>query len=172
MEDLRYPIGPFQYEPAASRRDEWIRSIADTPERLKEAVAGLTPEQLETPYRLRGWSIRQVTHHLPDSHMNAYTRFKLALTEAEPTIRPYHEDRWAELIDGRTAPVNVSLELMKALHLRWVMLLESLADQDFARTFFHPELGIISLEKNTALYAWHGRHHVAQITSLRERMGW
>lgn len=172
MEDLRYPIGKFQYEPSAANRKEWIRQISKAPELLKDAIAGLKPDQLETPYRPGGWTVRQVAHHLPDSHMNSYTRFKLALTETEPTIRPYHEDRWAELIDGRTAPVEVSVDLLVALHVRWVILLESLTDQDFFKTFIHPDLGSISLEKNTALYAWHGRHHVAQILSLPKRMNW
>ncbi|MGB7620986.1 MAG: putative metal-dependent hydrolase, partial [Terriglobia bacterium] len=115
---------------------------------------------------------RQVVHHLPDSHLNSYIRFKLALTEEEPTIKPYREDRWAELVDARTAPIATSLSLLESLHSRWVMLLRSLSSKDLTRTFRHPELGIVSLEKNLCLYAWHGRHHVAHITSLRERLRW
>ncbi|HKG22797.1 MAG TPA: putative metal-dependent hydrolase, partial [Blastocatellia bacterium] len=144
----------------------------ETPARLREAVEWLSPEQLETPYRPGGWTVRQVVHHVPDSHLNSYVRFKLALTEDHPTIRPYREDRWAELEDARSAPLDVSLALLDSLHGRWVLLLRSLKPEDFARTFEHPELGEVSLEKNVALYAWHGRHHVAQITSLIERMGW
>jgi hypothetical protein len=125
-----------------------------------------------TPYRPGGWTVRQVVHHLPDSHLNSYVRFKLALTEEGPTIKPYYEDRWAELEDARHAPLNISLTLLESLHRRWVMLLRSLAEKDFARTFLHPELGVMSLEKNLSLYAWHGRHHVAHIMSLRERSGW
>jgi uncharacterized damage-inducible protein DinB len=174
VNDLRYPIGEFRFEGplTAAGRAARIDEIAAAPARLRQAVEGLSPEQLDTPYRPGGWTVRQVVHHLPDSHLNSYTRFKLALTEDGPTIRPYYEDRWAELIDGRTAPVEVSLALLESLHRRWVLLLRSLTAEDCARTFRHPELGIVSLDKNIALYAWHGRHHVAHITALRERMGW
>ncbi len=172
--DLRYPVGKFKWEGSLSEevRRRAIEEIAEAPARLRAAVAGLTPQQLDTPYRAEGWTVRQVVHHLPDSHLNAYTRFKLALTEDEPTIKPYDENRWSALEDARTAPVEVSLELLEALHRRWVLLLHGMPPGDFARTFRHPELGLVSLEKNLALYAWHGRHHVAHITSLRERMGW
>ena len=139
---------------------------------MRAAVAGLSDEQLNTPYRPEGWTVRQVVHHVPESHMNSYVRIKLAITEEEPTIKPYFEDRWAQLDDAQQAPVELSLHLMDALHGRWVWFLRSLKDADFQRTFQHPELGIVSLDKNIALYAWHGRHHVAHITSLRERMGW
>ena len=174
MEDLRYPIGTFEYSGVSTpeQRKRFIADIAETPLRLKEAVAGLNQDQQNTPYRPEGWTLRQVAHHLPDSHLNAYTRFRLALTEEEPTIRPYHEDRWAELSDARTAPIEYSLELIEPLHKRWVYLLQSLADADFARVFHHPELGAVTLEKNLALYSWHGRHHVGQITALRKRMAW
>jgi uncharacterized damage-inducible protein DinB len=174
MTDLRYPIGKFDFQTAADprERESLISQIEETPARLRDAVRGLTDEQLATPYRPDGWTVRQVVHHVPDSHLNSYVRFRLALTEEEPTIKPYHEDQWANLADARTAPIEVSLALLDALHRRWVMLLRSLTDRDFERTFKHPEMGLVELEKNLALYAWHGRHHVAQITALRERMGW
>jgi DinB superfamily len=172
--DLRYPIGPFAFEGPLTdgRRQRFIDQIAETPAKLCAAVEGLSPQQLDTPYRPGGWTVRQVVHHLPDSHLNSYIRFKLALTEEEPTIKPYYEDRWAELEDARHAPLDISLTLLESLHRRWVMLLGSLAAKDFARTFLHPELGVMSLDKNLSLYAWHGRHHVAHIMSLRERSGW
>jgi len=172
--DLRYPIGKFKFPETVSPddRSKFIDQIDATPARLRAAIAGLSPEQLETPYRPGGWTVRQVVHHVPDSHLNSYVRFKLALTEEEPTIKPYHEDRWAELADARTVPVEVSLALLDSLHRRWVALLRSLAPNDWARTFRHPELGLVSLDKNLALYGWHGRHHEAHITNLRERMGW
>ncbi len=174
MSDLRYPIGKFNHEGelAEDARRRAMDDIEAAPARLRAAVEGLSPEQLDTPYRPDGWTVRQVVHHLADSHLNAYTRFKLALTEEEPTVKPYDETRWAELSDARTAPVEISLALLESLHRRWVLLLRSLAPADFARRFRHLELGVMSLDKNLALYAWHGRHHVAHITSLRERMGW
>lgn len=172
--DLRYPIGEFNFE--APVNDAELQScldrIAATPARMRAAVAGLNEEQLNTPYRPQGWTIRQVVHHVPESHLNSYIRFKLAVTEDEPTIRPYFEDRWGELDDARQAPVALSLDLLDALHGRWIWFLRSMKPQDFKRTFRHPDLGILSLDKTAALYAWHGEHHVAQITSLRERMGW
>jgi uncharacterized damage-inducible protein DinB len=139
---------------------------------MRTAVAGLSDQQLNTPYRPEGWTVRQVVHHVPESHMHSYVRFKLAITEEEPTIKPYYEDRWALLDDANRAPIELSLNLLSALHERWVWFLRSLKEVDFQRTFRHPDLGTVSLDKNLALYAWHGRHHVAQITSLRERMGW
>jgi hypothetical protein len=139
---------------------------------LRAAVAGLTPEQLDTPYRPDGWSVRQVVHHVPESHMNAYIRFKLALTEDEPVVKPYDEAAWAKLPDISGTPIETSLTLLDALHDRWVRVLRLLDDTAFKRTFRHPEIGVITLEKNLALYAWHGKHHVAHITSLRDRMGW
>lgn len=172
--DLRYPIGPFKFEGkiSAEERRRFIDEIEQVPAKLRAAVHGLSAGQLDTPYRSGGWTVRQVVHHLPDSHLNAYTRFKLALTEQEPVIKPYEQDRWAELSDARTAPVELSLALLESLHRRWALLLRSLTAADFARTFKHPELGVVSLDKNLALYAWHGKHHVAHITALRERMGW
>jgi uncharacterized damage-inducible protein DinB len=172
--DLRYPIGKFEYKGVSTiqQRELMVRAISQTPAKLREAVGALNEEQLETPYRPGGWTVRQVAHHLPDSHMNSFTRFRLALTEEEPTIRPYFEDRWAELSDSRKAPIDYSLDLLEALHKRWVFMLESLNDSDYARTFRHPELGLMTLDKNLALYAWHGKHHVGQITALRKRMAW
>ena len=174
-EDLRYPIGQFRYEgePDQHRREQWIEEIAATPANLRTAVAGLSPQQLDTPYRDKGWTIRQVVHHLPDSHLNAYTRIKLALTEDVPVIKPYEEARWAELPDGRTAPIELSLNLLESLHHRWVMVLRQLTPADFRRRFIHPQHGRpIELQETLALYAWHGQHHVAHITSLRHRMAW
>jgi hypothetical protein len=172
--DLRYPIGPFQYDGPSTdeQRRRLIDQLEAAPARLRAAVEGLSPQRLETPYRPGGWTVRQVVHHLPDSHLNSYMRFRLALTEDKPAIKAYYEDRWAELDDARHAPIDISLGLLEALHRRWVLLLRSLHAADFARTFIHPELGVVSLDKNLSLYAWHGRHHVAHITSLRERMGW
>ncbi|MEJ7577376.1 MAG: YfiT family bacillithiol transferase [Pyrinomonadaceae bacterium] len=174
MTDLRYPIGQFtmKNDPTESERKTFIEQIAETPPKLRDAVRGLSGEQLDTVYRPGGWTVRQVVHHLPDSHLNSYTRFKLALTEDEPTIKPYDEADWAELDDAKHAPIEVSLNLLDALHERWARLLRSLSPQDFKRTFRHPDLGVVSLNKTIGLYAWHGRHHVAQITSLRERMKW
>ncbi len=174
MKDPRYPIGKFQgmpgYDPVA--RGEFMRQIEETPARLRDAVNGLSERQLNHPYREGGWTVRQVVHHLPDSHMNSYIRFKLAVTEDEPTIKPYNEGQWAMLHDATTVDVEVSLALLEALHRRWVVFLRSLNDAQFSRAFRHPELGIITLDQNLALYAWHGRHHVAHITTLRDRMGW
>ena len=174
MADARYPIGKFSFEGPLrdDQRIEFLEDIEQAPARLKAAVKGLTAQQLDTPYRDGGWTVRQVVHHLPDSHVNAYVRFKLALTEDQPTIKPYLEDRWAELQDTQATPLKVSLTLLDSLHARWVRLLRSLKPEDWKRSFRHPELGIVSLEKNLALYSWHGQHHVAHITELRKRMGW
>lgn len=172
--DLRYPVGKFKFPESVSPDDraKFIGEIAEAPFRLREAVKGLGEAELDTAYRPGGWTVRQVVHHVPDSHLNSYIRFRWALTEEEPTIKAYHEDRWAELPDARTAPVEVSLKLLESLHSRWVGLLRSLSEQDWKRSFRHPELGLLRLEQNAALYAWHGRHHVAHIAGLRERMGW
>ena len=174
MTDLRYPIGKFKFEGPTTpeQREELLNQIEQAPSRLRAAVKGLSDQQLDTPYRPEGWSVRQVVHHIPDSHLNAYIRYKLALTEDEPTIKPYAEDRWAQLADTQATPVEVSLAMLDSLHNRWVHLLRSLQPDDWKRAFRHPELGLVSLEKNLALYAWHGRHHAAHITSLRERNGW
>ncbi|HKC72073.1 MAG TPA: bacillithiol transferase BstA [Terriglobales bacterium] len=170
MADLSYPIGKFKPESNLSpqRRAGLIAQIAEAPALMRAAVQGLSPQQLDTPYRPQGWTVRQVVHHVPDSHMNAYIRFKLALTEPDPTIKPYEQQLWAELADSRETPVETSLTLLECLHRRWVLLLKSIADGDWQRTFRHPELGIVRLDTNLALYAWHGRHHVAHITGLRE----
>jgi uncharacterized damage-inducible protein DinB len=172
--DLRYPVGKFSWSGpnTPNQRVQFIAQIAATPDRLRSAVAGLTAEQMETPYRPDGWTVRQVVHHLPDSHLNSYIRCKFALTEESPTIKSYDEALWAELEDSRSTPIEVSLTLLASLHQRWVTLLKSMTPQQFARTFRHPELGEVSLDRNLALYAWHGAHHVGHITSLRERMGW
>ncbi len=174
MADLRYPIGPFVKPDTfdAKSRRAAIDRIASTPQRLRSAVDGLTDRQLDTPYRPGGWTVRQVVHHLPDSHLNSYVRFKRALTEDQPVICTYHEDRWAELPDGKAGAIAVSLDLLEALHVRWVAVLRSLSPEQLARTLDHPEIGILTLDAMLALYAWHGDHHVAHITALREREGW
>ena len=174
MPDPRYPIGKFVFEGQLNEahREEFINDIEQTPAALRSAVQGLSSHEIETRYREGGWTVRQVVHHVPESHMNAYIRFKLALTEESPTIKPYLEDRWATLPDVHSTPPEVSLSLLDALHNRWVRLLRSLQARDWKRTFNHPELGIVPLEKTLALYAWHGKHHVAHITELRKKMGW
>ena len=174
LSDLQFPIGRFALdgEITAERRLQWIAEIEQTPANLRAAVAGLSGEQFDTPYRPGGWTVRQVVHHLPDSHLNSYVRFKLAMTEERPTIKPYDEARWAETEDGRSGPIEVSLALLKSLHQRWTLMLRSMRPEEWSRRFLHPELGERSLDASLALYAWHGRHHVAHISSLRERMGW
>jgi len=175
MSDLSYPIGKFQWSGSATPEDRrrLIAIIAAAPAKLRAAVAGLTPKQLDTPYRPGGWTVRQVVHHLPDSHMNAFIRCKLALTEDQPTIKPYDEKLWAALADAADTPVETSLALLETLHDRWVVLLRSMDPEDFARLMIHPEHGApLSLDWILALYAWHGAHHTAHITALRERMGW
>ena len=172
--DLSYPIGKFDFKQTVdpSTIPSLIADIESLPARLGEATRGLTDQQLDTPYRPGGWTVRQNVHHVADSHMNSAIRLRLALTETEPTIRPYEQQLWAELFDARTAPVELSLRLLECLHARWVMLLQSMPVEDFGRMFRHPELGLIRLDLNLALYAWHGKHHTAHITGLRQRMGW
>lgn len=174
MDDLRFPVGKFHYDgpPNDQQRQAFLHEIEQAPTKLRVAVKGLSDSQLDTPYRPEGWTVRQVVHHVPDSHLNSYVRFKLALTEDEPTIKTYAEDRWAELSDTKATPIDVSLTLLESLHDRWVRLLRSLSPEQWKRTFRHPELGPMTLEKTLALYAWHGRHHVAHITELRKRMSW
>jgi uncharacterized damage-inducible protein DinB len=174
MDDLRFPVGKFHYDgpPNDQQKQEFLNEIEQAPTKLRAAVKGLSDSQLDTPYRPEGWTVRQVVHHVPDSHLNSYVRFKLALTEDEPTIKPYAEDRWAELSDTKATPIDVSLTLLESLHDRWVRLLRSLTPEQWKRTFRHPELGPMTLEKTLALYAWHSRHHVAHITELRRRMSW
>ena len=172
--DPRYPIGRFDRPAQLNDRDRAaaIEVIAGTPAALRAAVAGLTPVQLGTPYRDGGWTVRQLVHHVPDSHLNAYVRWKLALTEDNPMIKPYAEAAWAELPDVAGVPIDVSLTLLDALHTRWVVLLRTMMPALWARTYNHPDNGTMRLDQVAALYAWHGRHHVAHVTSLRERMGW
>jgi uncharacterized damage-inducible protein DinB len=173
--DLRYPIGKYQRpgELTNDQRLEFISAIEETPERLVSALKNLSADRLDTPYRPEGWTVRQVVHHLPDSHMNAYVRMKLALTEDEPTIKPYDEARWAELTDGKRSPISPSLDLLKTLHKRWALMLRSLSEGDWSRKFRHPDHEKpMSLDDSLALYAWHGKHHVAHITALRQRNGW
>jgi uncharacterized damage-inducible protein DinB len=165
MADARYPIGRFQFPDLvpAEMHQQWLQDIAEAPSNIRAAVATLTPEQLDSPYRPAGWTARQVVHHVADSHMNSYIRFRLALTEEEPLIKPYHEDRWARLTDASSAPVDLSLTLLDALHQRWTILLRSLTTEDMQKTFRHPEMGLMTLERNLALYSWHGKHHTAHI---------
>jgi uncharacterized damage-inducible protein DinB len=172
--DPRYPIGKFQWsgEATAKERAERIAQIAACPAGLRTAVQDLDDAQLDTPYRDGGWTVRQVVHHVPDSHMNAYVRFKLGLTEDTPTIKPYEENSWAQLPDSRTAPIGMSLDLLESVHARWVLVLRAMRDTDFARRINHPESGVQTLDRVLALYAWHGRHHIAHVTSLREKRGW
>jgi len=173
--DLRYPVGKFT-PPASiseSQRTTLIDDVSRAPAALRAAVAGLTPGQLDTPYRPGGWTVRQVVHHVPDSHINAYVRFKQALSERTPTIKPYDQDVWVTLPDTAATPVDVSLALLDALHARWVTLLRAMRPSDFERGYDHPEYErFVPLSEALASYAWHGRHHVAHITSLRERNGW
>ena len=174
MADPRYPIGKFSFDGTLTeeQKAKFLDDIEQTPARLEAAVRGLSDKQLDTPYRDGGWTVRQVVHHVPDSHMNSYMRFKLALTEEEPVIRIYMEGRWAELPEAKSAPIRMSLDLLSSLHMRWVLMLRALQPADWKRTFRHPEIGLMTLERNLALYAWHGKHHVAHVTGLRERMEW
>ena len=174
MTDLRYPTGKLSYDDnlTADKRTALIARVAAAPAALRAAVSGLSDAQLDTAYRPGGWSVRQVVHHVPDSHLNAYVRFKLALTEDNPTIKPYQESAWANLADTRLTPVDVSLSLLDAVHHRWVVLLNSMSETDFARTLMHPENGSMTLDRLLQMYAWHGGHHVAHVTELRKREGW
>jgi hypothetical protein len=172
--DLSYPLGKYEHKSSLTpaERETAIAQIAAAPKCLRDAVAGLSHQQFDTPYRPGGWTVRQVVHHVPDSHLNSYVRFKLALTENEPTIRPYDEALWAKLQDSRDTPVEVSLSLLESLHHRWDVLLRSLGPEDFSRRLRHPAQGPMTLDDMLGSYAWHGRHHVAHITSLRSREGW
>ena len=174
MEDPRYPIGKFSFDKdaTAEKRSAWIRDIAQAPAALRKATAGLTAAQLDTPYREGGWTVRQVVHHLADSHMNSFARFKLALTENAPQIKPYSQDAWVTLADVKGMDIAPSLAIIDGLHARWATLLSSLTAADFSRTFMHPENGPTVLDRALQIYAWHGKHHTAQITKLRERSGW
>jgi len=174
MEKLRYPVGKFSFDAEVSpeKRRAWIREIERLPAELRRAVSGLSPRQLDTPYREGGWTVRQLAHHLADSHMNSFIRFKLALTEPTPTIKPYDQDLWATTADVTGADVEPSLALLDGLHARWARLLSSLSAADYARQLNHPENGVQTLDRVLQLYAWHCRHHVAHIDSLRQREGW
>lgn len=174
LEQLRYPIGRFAPRERYGEDEirEAIDAIASAPSAFRAAVEGLSDEQLDTPYRPGGWTIRQLVHHVPDSHLNAYIRFRLALTEDAPTIKTYDEKLWSELADARSAPIGPSLDLLEALHDRWVRLLRSLGPEDFDRPLVHPEWGTLTLAQLLALYAWHGRHHAAHATAGRGREGW
>jgi len=174
LDDLRFPIGRFT-PPATSTpgiRAAYIETLRTLPLRLREAVSGLSDTQIDTPYREGGWTVRQLVHHVADSHSVCVVRFKLALTEEWPTISPYDEAAWANLADSRTLPVEISLVLLDSLHARWVAVLEAMNEQDFHRGFNHPERGRMNLATTLALYDWHSRHHTAHITSLRARQGW
>ena len=172
--DYRYPIGRFRSPRSvdAQARAEFIQHIESLPEQLETAVRGLEVRQLETRYRDGGWTVRQVVHHLADSPLNAYARFKLALTEESPLIKPYDEARWAETPDARASDIAPSLSLLGSLHQRWVGCMRALPESSFSRTFQHPEAGTMTLDQQLALYSWHGRHHLAHITSLAARLGW
>ncbi len=174
MPDLQYPIGRFEAKRGLTGAQicELVESLGHAPLGLRTAVGGLTPRQLDTPYRPEGWTARQVINHVADSHLNGYLRFKLALTEDEPVINAYDEELWSELKDARTIEPQVSLYLLDALHLRWVTLLRSLEVEDFARRLTHPEWGLQPLEMHLQYYEWHGRHHTAHIMALRRRRGW
>lgn len=172
-EDLSFPIGKYDKDSEISpeQRKQFIREIAELPNNLREAVKDLSDEQIDTPYRPEGWTARQVIHHVGDSHMNSFIRFKLALTEDNPTIRPYAEDLWAQSAEYQM-PVDVSLDLIDSIHRRWTTLLESMSNEDFARTLNHPETGAWTLENLLGMYVWHGNHHTAHINNLKKRNGW
>jgi len=174
MDDLRYPTGQLAIDPhpTPDTRRGCIEAIAAAPAALRAAVQGLTDGQLDTPYRPGGWTVRQVVHHVPDSHMNAYIRFKLALTEDSPTIKPYDEAAWARIADSVETPIETSLTMLDALHRRWVILLEAMQEPDFQRPLTHPERGLVTNDWLLQVYAWHGRHHAGHITGLRRREGW
>lgn len=175
IDTLKYPIGKF-VKPLNITRDilkQWIADITSFPSRLDKEVSQLSDTQLDTPYRPEGWTLRQVVHHCADSHLNAFTRLKLTLTEDSPTVKPYYEERWAELIDSKTFPIESSIKILQGIHTRWVAILHSLTDQDLQRIFIHPEHGRqFKLEENVGIYAWHGNHHLAHITTLKKLENW
>lgn len=172
--DPRYPIGHYKPEPfSVATKENWLADIKYLPQLLENALVNLDEAQLQTPYREGGWMVQQLVHHVADSHINAYCRFRLGLTESNPAIRPYDEKSWAQLYDVSHLPVNISITLLHTLHARWYTLLESLSDEDWQRTVYHPEQAkTLTLWHLLGSYAWHGRHHTAQVTSLRERMDW
>jgi len=172
--EIRYPVGEFRLDPEITpeKRQIWIEQMEQAPANLRAALFGLSEEQLDTRYREHGWTLRKVVHHLADAQLNGFTRFKLALTEERPAIKTYEEDLWSETADGREAPASLSVDLLAALHARWVILLRSLGEREFARTFRHPQRGELRIDDAIQLYAWHSIHHTAHITKLRERKGW
>ncbi|HEY3364867.1 MAG TPA: putative metal-dependent hydrolase [Symbiobacteriaceae bacterium] len=174
MTDPRYPIGKFAIEGeiTPAQVQQWLQEIDELPAALDNAIAGLSEEQLDVPYREGGWTVRQVVHHLADAHLNNYVRVRLALTEENPVPKAWDTPQWAELPDARTAPAEISLQLLEAVHRRWALLLRSIGPAEWARGFAHPTRGVVNLAYDLGLYDWHGRHHVAHITGLRERMGW
>lgn len=173
-DDLRFPIGqPERHQHLTTeQRLPLIKNVAQLPARLGVAIGGLTAPQLNTPYRPGGWTVRQVVHHFADSHMNAFVRFKLALTEDAPTVKTYEEARWAETADAKMPPIELSLPLLENLHARWVLLMRSLSEEEWARKMAHPERGLVTLDENLCIYSWHSLHHVAHIMALRNREGW
>jgi hypothetical protein len=174
LETLRFPVGhpELRTELAPAEREEMIRVLEELPARMREALDGLTDEQLDTPYRPEGWTLRQVAHHVPDSHVNSYVRFKLAVTEENPTIQVYDEKAWAEQTEAREGPVEMSLVLLEGLHRRWVAWLRSLPEEAWSRPLTHPEVGPLNLSQLLCIYDWHSRHHLAHITTTRDREGW
>jgi uncharacterized damage-inducible protein DinB len=174
VEDVRFPVGDFVIDPDVTpeKRTAWMRQLEEAPTTLRATLAGLTEDQIDTRYREGGWTVRQVVHHLADAQLNGFTRFKLALTEKRPRIKTYEEALWSETADGREAPVELSLRLLEALHARWTILLASLPEDGFARTFRHPQRGELAIDIALQLYAWHCLHHTAHIRGLRERRGW
>lgn len=174
LEKLKYPIGKYQLEEKINKTsiENWIKEIESLPQKLSDAVKSLSADQLQTPYRPDGWTIQQVIHHIADNHMNAYLRFKLALTENKPMVKPYDEKLWAELPDSKLVDINVSLDLIKSLHKRWTILLRQLSEEELKKEFLHPESGMKNLKETICNYAWHGNHHLAHITSLKQRMNW
>lgn len=174
MEDPRYPIGKYEPQPfSAKQLQDWLIDIKFLPQHLENSVLNLDEAQLETPYREGGWTVKQLVHHVADSHMNAYIRFKLALTEDNPTIKPYDEAAWADMEDTKKLPINISLTLLHALHIRWVQVIQAIKETEWNRTVFHPEhKKEMTLWHLMGMYAWHSRHHTAHVTALRERMKW
>ena len=175
LQQLKYPIGGYKRPEVITPgiRENWIREIATLPGRLEAALAGWTDEQLDTPYRSGGWTVRQLVHHIADSHLNAHCRIRLALTEDKPTIKPYKQDEWVKLADVQSLPVSYSLDIVRGLHARWAFLLKNLNDNELQRSFVHPEHGTsFTVEGMIGLYAWHGNHHLAHIVELGKRNGW
>ena len=174
MEDLRYPIGKYEPKPfSVEHLQERLSAIQYLPQQLENAILNLDEYQIETPYRPEGWTVKQLVHHVADSHMNAFIRFKLGLTEDNPTIKPYKQDAWANLRDSKIVPTNVSITLLHALHARWGALLNGISSEQLERTVFHPEQNKeITLWHLLGIYAWHSKHHVAHITAMRDRMKW